>query len=320
MPAHHLTATPPHQLAAAVLQLLAGANLEATADGNDLDPLDLIEARQVYQAAGLAALQRRAEHEWYQVLVQFGDWPGAETSPLGPHLDQLTADGAIAGGWWYLRKYPCWRLRFRDADTTAVNKALDDLSTTGVLARWWPTIYESETDAFGGPVAMHIVHDLFIADSHGALAYARHPNPPLDRRHLSLLLINALLDAAGLDWFERGDVYARVRDLRPAPAGADTPNTATLADTIRPLLARTLRADDAARAYGEPAASIAAWLAAFDHAGQHLRRAATDGTLGRGLRTVLGQVLIFHWNRLGLSARTQGILATAATTAILPRS
>jgi len=317
MPAHHLTTPlPPHQVAAAVLRVLAGANLEATATSNGLDPLDLIEAQQVYQAAGLAALQRRTEREWYQVLVQFVDWGAAETSPLGPHLDQLHADGAIAG-WWYLRKYPCWRLRFRDANTTAVSDVLDELATIGVVARWWPTIYESETDAFGGPVAMQIVHDLFVADSQGALAHARHPNPPLDRRHLSLLLINTLITAAGMDWFERGDVFARVRDLRPASDAADGPRIRALADGIRPLL---VRADHAALAHGELPEFIAPWLAAFDHAGQQLGRAATDGTLGRGLRTLLGQILIFHWNRLGLSARTQGILAEAATTAILPRN
>ena len=31
-------------------------------------------------------------------------------------------------------------------------------------------------------------------------------------------------------------------------------------------------------------------------------------------------VVIFHWNRLGLSVTTQGLLARAATAAFLPRS
>jgi hypothetical protein len=38
------------------------------------------------------------------------------------------------------------------------------------------------------------------------------------------------------------------------------------------------------------------------------------------VRAVLAHVLIFHWNRLGLSAAAQGILARAATAATLPRS
>jgi hypothetical protein len=38
------------------------------------------------------------------------------------------------------------------------------------------------------------------------------------------------------------------------------------------------------------------------------------------LRAILTHVVIFHWNRFGLSATSQGILARAATTALLPRS
>lgn len=57
MPADHLTTTSPYQVAAGVLTVLAGADLAATAADNALDPADLHEVLQVYQAAGLAALE-----------------------------------------------------------------------------------------------------------------------------------------------------------------------------------------------------------------------------------------------------------------------
>ncbi|MGH3696246.1 MAG: thiopeptide-type bacteriocin biosynthesis protein [Pseudonocardiaceae bacterium] len=322
MPTDHLTTTSPHQVAAGVLAVLTGADLEATAAGSGLDAADLREALHVYQAAGLAALDRRAEHDWYQVRVQFPDWSIAETvaaTQLRPRLDQLQAGGSVAG-WWFLRKHPCWRLRLHGADIAAVDQMLEELTDAGILSRWWPTVYEPEFAAFGGLAGMHAAHDLFTADARGVLDYARHDAPGLGRRELSILLISGLLCAAGLDWFERGDVFDRVARLRPAPADADTARIEQLADNVRTLLAIPDLPDSALFAPGGPIAHAAPWLAAFETAGCQLADAATQGRLDRGLRAVCTHIVISHWNRFGLSALTQAILARATTTALLPQS
>ena len=60
-------------------------------------------------------------------------------------------------------------------------------------------------------------------------------------------------------------------------------------------------------------------FAAFIRAGKLLGEAAATNRLDRGLRATLAQIVIFHWNRLGLSASAQGILAHAAKAATLPR-
>jgi len=65
-----------------------------------------------------------------------------------------------------------------------------------------------------------------------------------------------------------------------------------------------------------PLGFASGWAAAFEHAGTTLAGAARDGTLTRGLRAILAHHVIFHWNRIGLTSRTQGILATAATQAV----
>ncbi|WP_344916655.1 thiopeptide-type bacteriocin biosynthesis protein [Streptosporangium oxazolinicum] len=321
MPADHLTTTPPYHLAAAVLAILAGADLDATGATSGVDPDDLDDALQVYRAAGLAALERRAERGWYQLRVQFPDWSAAETigaTHLGPRLDELQAGGATTG-WWFLRKYPCWRLRLRDADSAAVDQMLDELLMAGLLTRWWPTVYEPEIAAFGGPTGMDVVHDLFGADSRGVLDYARQSAPSLGRRELSVLLINALCREAGLDWFELGDVFDRVARLRPAP-DADDVRVEQLADSLRTLLALPAPAANALFEVGGPVAFAAPWLAAHQIAGRRLGEAASQGRLHRGVRAALTHVVVFHWNRLDLPATTQGILAHAARTATLPRS
>ncbi|SDI20124.1 thiopeptide-type bacteriocin biosynthesis domain-containing protein [Sinosporangium album] len=322
MPPHHLTTTAPHQLAAGVLAFLAGGDLDTVATDTGVDPVDLDEAAIAFQAAGLAALERRAETGWYQLRVQFPDWDTAEeigARHLGPRLEQLQARGAV-NGWWFLRKPPGWRLRLREADVPAVDQVLDELSAAGALTRWWPTIYEPETAAFGGPDGMQAAHDLFCADSIGVLEFARQDTPGLGRRELSIMLINALLQAAGLDWFERGDVFARVTGLRPAPATADTGRLEALTTNVRTLLAIPAQADTQPFEPGGPAAFAAPWLTAWQTAGNQLGRAAAEGRLNRGLRALLTHVVIFHWNRLGLSATTQGILSRAVTAAFLPES
>lgn len=326
MPADHLTPTRPHtvpcELAAGVLEVLAGTDADTIAADHALDPADLDDAVQTYQAAGLAALEQRAEHTWYQVRVRFPDWSAAETvgtTTLGPSLDRLRTDRAVAG-WWFLRKYPCWRLRLLRADTAAVNRVLDELSDTGVIERWWPTVYEPESAAFGGLTGMDTVHDLFCADSAGVLDYLRQEAPGLGRRELSVLLLGGLMRAAGLDAFECGDVFDRVARLRPAPADADTARISKLADSVRVLLSIPDVADSELFTTGGPVAHAAPWLAALRACGERLGHAAADGRMNRGLRAILTHVVIFHWNRFGLAATSQGILARAATTALLPQS
>lgn len=319
MSADHLTPAP-YQLAVGVQAVLAGTDMSTAAADCGLDPADLDEAVQTYHAAGLAALEQRAEHAWYQVNVEFSDWSTAETvgtTYLGPRLAHLEGCGEL-GTWWFLRKHPCWRLRLRGADVAAVNQLLDELTATGAIAHWLPTTYEPETAAFGGANGMDTIHDLFCADSRGVLDYLRHEHPGIGRRELSILLISGLLEAAGLDAFERGDVFARVAQLRPTPTDANTTRIEQLAENVRVLLSVPDLSTSGLFSPGEPAAHASPWLTAFQTAGHQLGTAAVQGQLKRGLRAVLTHVLIFHWNRFGLSATSQSLLARAATSALLP--
>jgi thiopeptide-type bacteriocin biosynthesis protein len=147
------------------------------------------------------------------------------------------------------------------------------------------------------------------------LDYIRR-DPPIGRRELSVLLVNAMLAAAQLDWFERGDVFARVARMRPAPPQDSRENLAQLTWQLQ-ALAAVPAAEVIASSEMAPAG--AQWLDAFSDAGRRLGESAGHGELDRGLRAVLTHIVIFHWNRLGLTARSQGILATAARDAYLPR-
>lgn len=320
MPAARLT-PPASQVADAVLAVLAGGDPAGAAAASGLAPDDLADAAQAYHAAGIIALEQRETARWHQVRVR----PGRQQHPelalatvVGPRLDRLTASSAPGGGWWYMNKPPGWRIRLRDTPPGLASEFFDDLSAAGAITAWSPALYEPEAAAFGGTAGMDIAHDLFCADTSGILAYIRQDNPPLGRREVSVLLISAMLAAAGLDWYERGDIFTRVAAMRPEPAAGTTGQAAQLAGQLRTLLAIPAAVTSAFLPEDDGAGEAARWHAGFTNAGRRLADASSSGTLSRGLRAVLAHSVIFHWNRVGLPAAAQAILARAAAIACLP--
>jgi thiopeptide-type bacteriocin biosynthesis protein len=299
----------PAPLSAAVEAVLAGGDIHAVAVAADTSPEHLTEAIETYQAAGNAALQRHSDHRWLQVYVTPTDFHAAErifTDRAGPLLDGTCAD------WWFLRKYPEWRIRAKGTPAQII-PILDRLNDTDVITGWRRSVYEPETAAFGGPAAMDVVHDLFCADTAGLLDYLRHDPGGTLRREVSLILLRTLHDAAGLDPFESGAVYDTVARMRPEPP--DAGSVAALAGKLTPMLHSPAGTFPA----GHELEHTTAWSMAFADAGRALRELAGAGRLDRGLRRIIAHIVIFHWNRIGLPAEVQGALAHAAHAATLPR-
>lgn len=320
----------PQELAEGVVAVLAGLPLDQAAARLRMQAQDLADAVEVYRAAGYAALQAQANHSWYQVYLQFTHWEIAEhiaATDLAPRLQRLE-DAEVVAAWWFIRKAPCWRLRLlpgpaqSSADTKAsINTVLDGLVEMCLVERWWQTIYEPESAAFAGPAAMDVAHALFHADSRYILHHALRPTPvneaALGRRELSILLCSALLRGAGQDFYEQGDVWHRVAQLRPLPPEVPIERLPEMTNVLRLLMTANLHPTGVLFGPDGPLAYAAGWMTAFDVAGRALGTAAADGTLQRGIRDTLAHHVIFHWNRLGLPDRTQSILAWAAREAVL---
>ncbi|WP_069463289.1 thiopeptide-type bacteriocin biosynthesis protein [Actinacidiphila rubida] len=318
-----LTQTDLDRTEATVLAVLQGQPVEDAACANGMEPTNLSDAASVFRQAGREALaSHAAQREWWHVYLHFTDWHRADHM-FSTHVLPLLHDAETAGsldGWWYTRKHPCWRLRLRhnprSHETTPIGQELDRLVSQGHLLRWWPGIYEPETVAFGGAASMQAAHQLFAADSRHIQQLPLHANLPLGARELSVLLCSTLMRAAGLEWYEQGDVWHRVITAEHRDRLADLPQEALHGD-VEPIRA-LLTSDTAALLVpGGPLEPVQDWVAAFDHAGQTLLQSVQLGTLDRGLRQVLSYHVIFHWNRLGLSLTAQSRLAAAARTAIL---
>jgi thiopeptide-type bacteriocin biosynthesis protein len=267
---------------------------------------------------------RPVSGEWWQAYIEFPDTATSEQAAarhLAPLLDHARENGLIAG-WWFIRKHPCWRVRLlpgpaRDDLEATMGAALDELASAGVILRWWPGIYEAEEAAFGGPEAMTIAHDLFTADTQAIMGLFGGTQAGLGRRELSIIVITALLRGAGLEWYEQGDAWHRAGRERPLPADVPAAKVSELAARVKTLLVTDTAPDSELFQPTGPMAASTGWTAAFRQAGQQLGVLARSGTLQRGLREVLSYHVIFHWNRLGLSARQQAILAWSAREAIL---
>lgn len=307
----------------AVLAVLTGLPLAEVADQYRMDPLILSDAVVVYDQAGREALARNASNtEWWQLYLHFADWANADTTfttYVLPVLQEAEAAGTISG-WWYTRKHPCWRVRLFVRPAIGTRLTLGDhftrLVTDGHLQRWWPGIYEPETAAFGGEASMTAAHALFVTDSREAQQLRYRSDLEVGPRELSVFLCTIMMRAAGLEWYEQGDVWHRVITSEHRSAISDVPadRLNARAQEIRPLL---FADSDALLRSGGPLEPVAEWVAAFHDTGQALAHAVQSGTLDRGLRQVLSYHVLFHWNRLGLSMRGQSVLAWAARAATL---
>lgn len=329
MPADHLNPGTPvaaraNELTDGVLAVLSGASPNHVATELGMTTADLADAAETYRRAGHVALETQAAaRNWYQVHVQFPHWATAEhtaVTEISPRLRPLQESGLLAA-WWFIRKAPCWRLRLKPARELAdlagaTATMLDGLTADGLISSWRHTIYEPEIAAFGSPTAMDIAHDLFCADTDNILAYLAQPEPVIGRRELSVLLCTTLFRAAGQEWFECGDIWHRITQIRPHSPGIPADRLTTLTASLHYLLSQDTRPTGALFGADGPLAFAAPWATAFHRAGQALATTATEGTLQQGIRDILRYHVIFHWNRIGLPTTTQTLLAHAAKAAI----
>lgn len=252
----------------------------------------------------------RSDQPWQQANVTFTEPRYAERlaiTRIAPTLCDAERDGLI-DSWWFVRKQQ-WRIRYQATSGTAADTVLHALTVPGPWS-WTASVYEPETHTFGGPAAMDAAHALFHADSRHILDGTHSSGK---RRELTLLLFTAMMRAAGLDWFEQGDVWARVVELRPP---ADLPGPAPWA-SFTTATRRLLTVDTHPLRAGGSLEFATDWFTAFEQAGATLGELNRDGLLTRGLRAVIAHHTIFAWNRLGLPTRAQAAIAQASKDVVL---
>ncbi|MGW0708181.1 thiopeptide-type bacteriocin biosynthesis protein [Streptomyces sp. NPDC002643] len=253
---------------------------------------------------------------WCQANVTFLDWERAETialAHLAPLLHAAEDEGAVTA-WFIIRKRPCWRVRYLPAadGRDHIGRGLDMLVAQGHIKVWAEIIYEPEIHAFGGTEAMASAHLLFQRDSRSLMGFLQS-DAGRHRRETSLMLCSLMMRSAGLDWYEQGDVWARVSAHRAPHPGAEQVHSDRLLAAVHRLL--SVNGEDLMRT-GGPLDHATDWSSAYADAGRELAHLASSGHLHRGLRDVLAHHVLFAWNRLGLPYTTQATLTATAKTVI----
>lgn len=252
---------------------------------------------------------------WRQLSIAFPDPRTAEATTVA-HLVPILAEAEVRRlitAWFVVRK-GVWRLRYRPATATAEADSylidrLSSLQRVGHLVAIVRGVYEPEVRAFGGGPAMDAAHVLWHDDSRHLFSPPAQATPP-GHREMSIMLCTAMMRAAGLDWYEQGDVWARVAEHRdpPPPEAVDV-----LIEPVRRLL--TVDPDSLTR-QGAPLAVARTWIDGYTTAGATLRRLNDAGQLHRGIRSTLSHHVIFAWNRRGIPSLHQAALACAGRTIV----
>ncbi|MGC5042481.1 methyltransferase, FxLD system [Streptomyces albidoflavus] len=260
--------------------------------------------------------------EWPQRVLTFTEWEQAETTAAQHLLPVLAANNTELAHWSFLRKFPTWRLRYRPSTPAAAQPldfALNELVSVGALAYWKPGIYEPEETAFGGPAAMTVAHAHFHEDSRHVLEHLARRQlgrpDPLGRRELAVLTLSTAMRAAHLDWYEQGDVWAKIAAERDGgPVRSDR-----LKAAVRRLMTVDVSSSSSLARDGR-LGTLTDWISTFDALGRRLADLNGCGELERGLRAVLAHHAIFHFNRLGLSREDQHTLSTLAKEVVMGTS
>jgi thiopeptide-type bacteriocin biosynthesis protein len=201
------------------------------------------------------------------------------------------------------------RIRTHPDSRTRVEQTLaEEWTGTGLQCTVVP--YEPEVRLFGGRVGMELAHEMFCADSAFVARWLARDQP----KHaaipegLSITIVLWLFAAAGLDAFERWDVFEQICDLRARRA----PPTPALDEECRRIASTVVRNGNAVSSrYAASGTFVTEYRAVVERLGIELQRAYFRGQLTCGRRQFLVPVILFHWNRIGLSFHAQPPLAAA---------
>lgn len=262
----------------------------------------------------------RADARW----VQLGVCPAQDASLSRQLLGEIAATGrdaltrGVAQNFFFMRKPPGLRLRFEvnpdvgDEFADLLYEQADSWRADGLIEAVRPGVYEPETVLFGGPESMHYVHALFTVDSLFWLTYhsIATPDQPAEPTLVSLPLLRFLLDGLDITGWEDLGVWDQVRTAtgRQLPAEADLTGFADVFGGIRRLWyeqSLLMEQLDPVRQ-----ALLIEHGELLRHGAQRWSNgyfASRSATLGP--RAAAAYYVVFFWNRAGLSAIEQAMVA-----------
>lgn len=272
-------------------------------------PDPIVDAHSARRAPRGAEAARGYVPDPLPVTVVLAD-PGTAASMavhvVAPALDGLYAPKASR--WWFLRREDRWHIHLDGADRTRAGQVLDELVRSGILRRW-------EHDGSCSPHDQLLL-ELHRADSEGVVGYLRERRPVLAERHVAGILAGVMCRATGLGDLEAADVLDLLACRGAALDESSQLRACGLADFLGLLLHTP--ADEVLG----PDAYAVRWVTELTEltvAAARLgpaRPTSSRSARRDRLYDLLGQAMTAQWNRLGLSAADQAVLAVATRDAL----
>ncbi len=285
------------------------------------DHMQIESAREKVTNLWLAS-RARGQARWMQVNVALHRHESsvlASARALFRQLSMVLADWKPGEGidrFFFVRKPPDVRLRFLLGDKgetlpAKLESILSALMRDGFVDDYFPSVYEPETFQFGGREGTDLVHGYFEADSRAWIeldllaAQGRRTIPTGD---LVLGVMNDLFSRTLSCNSEVWDAWCNLESL--VHSSREIPPTAMEALPIDSIYRRAL---------GPEARIIRDYIRANQEISAGLQELWREGKLRCGLRALLPFIAMFHFNRHGLDAAGQAVLAEAMTRAWNPK-
>jgi len=259
----------------------------------------------------------RAPHERLEPLLLDDVAPVVAAIREAPELDSL----------FFVRySEPTWQLRFRVLGEPAWIEAeiaprlrahAIDLRDRGVIEGCEFATYDREWERYGGEEGMRLAERLFLLDSLAALDWLiaeRRGEVSRSRREFSIVLVDRLLDLAGLDHRRRLAFYRHGYTWAIDGGGWGEAEVAVLEDRFRALkpgLESLLFGDaDPARVWGgaEPARIAQRFLTDAAPVVQAIVAGQAAGRIRQDLVYLLWSYAHMFSNRLGIESAGEAVL------------
>lgn len=255
---------------------------------------------------------------WLQISVAVRDSRVFDRKVMASLHGFATAaldDGSISN-FFFMHKPPGLRIRFETDDRTMIRESaapfLNALARLPAVSGVSESHYEPETQLFGGHCAMDHVHRLFTIDAlmWSAIHAQRRTLDTFERWQLSFVWLRTLFEALGITGWEDLGVWAYLVTCagRALPGRAPDPELAAQICAAWDIGTETAASALAARPDLARHLPILGVLAV---AADQWRRGCFDVARSSiGPRQAAAYVTIFHWNRAGLPAFQQNLIAT----------
>jgi thiopeptide-type bacteriocin biosynthesis protein len=231
-----------------------------------------------------------------------------------PYIRRLERRGLLER-FVFARKSPGLRLRFgaQPDGVDATDEIVDWLNERlrqGMIARWFPSVYEPEVFKLGGPDAMAAVHEYFAADSSSWWQWEKLRDLPSSRIGTlvcSLAVMNDLflrfLDGPEEVW----DVWCHIAALHGGSVRGEPVSAAPA--RIEHLMPRgSAKERRVLRRYELANTRIARQFQALHQTGKLLY----------AYRLILPHVAFYHWNRYGFGLEDRQTIFKAMLSAWSP--